>query len=65
MKTPYFGAKGHLAYKTNYIERAVAYLKAKGYTFNEESAKYDAKGKLKAIYVDGEVGGFAIHLLQK
>lgn len=65
MKTPYLGAKGHIAYKTNYIERAVAYLKAKGHKFNEESAKYDAKGKLKAIYLDEEVGGFAIHLVQK
>ncbi len=65
MKTPYLGAKGHIAYKTNYIERAVAYLKAKGFSFNEESAKYDAKGKLKAIYLEKEVGGFAVHLVQK
>lgn len=59
------GTKGHIAYKTNYIQRAVAYLQAKGYQFDENSAKYDAKGKLKAIYLEGEVGGFAIHLLQK
>ncbi len=65
MKTPYLGTKGHIAYKTNYIDRAVAYLKAKGHKFNEESAKYDAKGKLKAIYLEEEVGGFAIHLVQK
>lgn len=65
MKTPYLGAKGHIGYKTNYIERAVAYLKAKGHKFNEESAKYDAKGKLKAIYLEEEVGGFAVHLVQK
>lgn len=65
MKTPYLGTKGHIGYKTNYIDRAVAYLKAKGYKFNEESAKYDAKGKLKAIYLEEEVGGFAVHLVQK
>ena len=65
MKAPYLGAKGHIGYKTNYIDRAVAYLKAKGFKFNEESAKYDAKGKLKAIYLEEEVGGFAIHLVQK
>lgn len=59
------GTKGHIAYKTNYINRAVAYLKAKGYSFDETSAKFDAKGKLKAIYLQEEVGGFAIHLLQK
>lgn len=65
MKSEGLGTKGHIAYKTNYINRAVAYLKAKGYKFNEESAKYDAKGKLKAIYLQDEVGGFAIHLVQK
>ncbi|MBP3887039.1 MAG: bifunctional 4-hydroxy-2-oxoglutarate aldolase/2-dehydro-3-deoxy-phosphogluconate aldolase [Cellulosilyticum sp.] len=65
MKTPYLGAKGHIAYKTNYIERAVAYLQAKGHKVNQESAKYDAKGKLVAIYLEEEIGGFAIHLLQK
>lgn len=65
MKSPYLGAKGHIAYKTNYIERAVAYLKAKGVKINEESAKYNAKGKLAAIYLKEEIGGFAIHLLQK
>lgn len=65
MKAPYLGAKGHIAYKTNYIDRAVAYLKAKGVEINEESAKYNAKGKLVAIYLQEEIAGFAIHLLQK
>ena len=65
MKTPYLGAKGHIAYKTNYIDRAVAYLKAKGIEINEETAKYNAKGKLVAVYLKEEFGGFAIHLLQK
>ena len=33
--------------------------------FNEESAKRDAKGNLKAIYLKEEIGGFAVHLVQK
>ncbi len=65
MKAPYLGAKGHIAYKTNYIDRAVNYLKSRGYEFDEDSAKYDAKGKLVAIYLKQEFGGFAVHLLQK
>ena len=36
-----------------------------GVKFNEESAKRDAKGALKAIYLDEEIGGFAVHLVQK
>lgn len=65
MKTPYLGAKGHIAIKTNYINRAIAYLECNGVTFNKESAKYNDKNKLVAIYLTDEVGGFAIHLLQK
>ena len=66
MKTPYLGKNGHIAVKTNYIERAVNYLSpVLGVEFNEESAKRDAKGNLKAIYLKEEIGGFAIHLVQK
>lgn len=65
MKTPYLGRKGHIAIRTNSIERAVNYLKFMGTEFNEESAKYNAKGALAAIYLKEEIGGFAVHLLQK
>lgn len=65
MKSPYLGTNGHIAIGTNYIDRAVAYMEMLGVTFNEESAKRDAKGNLKAIYANGEVAGFAIHLVQK
>ena len=65
MKTPYLGKNGHIAFGTNSITRAYNYLKGQGIKFNEESAKYDAKGKLLAIYFAEEFGGFAIHLLQK
>ena len=60
------GKNGHIAVKTNYIERAVNYLSTVlGVEFNEESAKRDAKGNLKAIYLKEEIGGFAVHLVQK
>lgn len=65
MKSPYLGKNGHIAIGTNYIDRAVAYMEMLGVEFNEESAKRDAKGNLKAIYAKGEVAGFAIHLVQK
>ena len=51
MKSPYLGKNGHIAIRTNYIDRAVNYLSTVlGVEFNEESAKRDAKGGLKAIY---------------
>ena len=66
MKSPYLGKNGHIAIRTNYIERAVNYLATVlGVEFNEESAKRDAKGALKAIYLQEEIGGFAVHLVQK
>ena len=65
MKTPYLGQKGHIAIKTNNIERAIYHLEQQGFLFNQESKKYDKKDQLVAIYLAEEIGGFAIHLLQK
>ncbi len=66
MTTPYLGKNGHIAIRTNYIDRAVNYMESVlGVKFNEESAKRDAKGALKAIYLDEEIGGFAVHLVQR
>ena len=66
MKSPYLGKNGHIAIRTNYIERAVNYLSSVlGVEFDETTAKTDAKGKMKAIYLKEEIGGFAVHLLQK
>ena len=65
MKTPFLGAHGHIAIRTNYIERAVDFLKSTGIKFNDGSAKYNDKGKLTAVYFESEIGGFAVHLVQK
>ncbi|MBQ8568137.1 MAG: bifunctional 4-hydroxy-2-oxoglutarate aldolase/2-dehydro-3-deoxy-phosphogluconate aldolase [Oscillospiraceae bacterium] len=65
MKSKYLGANGHIAIGTNYIERAVYHLEKRGVEFDRETEKRDAKGKLKAIYIKGEIGGFAVHLVQK
>lgn len=65
MKKPYLGQKGHIAIQTNYIERAIFHLEAQGFTFNEESRKYGKNDKLTAIYLNEELGGFAVHLVQK
>lgn len=64
MKTPYLGAKGHIAIGTNNMERAVNYLDVLGVKVDMETAKYK-DGKLTAVYLKNEVAGFAVHLLQK
>lgn len=65
MKSKYLGTMGHIAIKTNSIERAMYHLEQRGAKFNPDSAKRDDKGNLKAIYLDEEIGGFAVHLVQK
>jgi len=64
IKNRYLGEHGHIAIVTNDIHRAIAYLKMKGISILPETAK-EKEGKLKIVYLDQEVSGFAIHLLQK
>lgn len=64
MKGAGLGKNGHLAVKTNNVGRAIHYLEGQGFTVDMESAKY--KGDtMVAVYLKEEIGGFAIHLLQK
>jgi 2-dehydro-3-deoxyphosphogluconate aldolase / (4S)-4-hydroxy-2-oxoglutarate aldolase len=63
MKKKYLGAHGHLAIGTNFIDRAIAHLERRGYRILQES-KTEKNGKLAAVYLEQEIGGFALHLLQ-
>ena len=65
MHTKYLGTHGHIAIATNFPDRARAYLERMGIEFNEETAKYDAKGNLTICYLKGEVCGFALHIVKK
>ena len=65
LKSRRVGANGHLAIRTNSVERAIAYSKARGIEFDEESKAYDANGRVRLIFFAKEIGGFGIHLLQK
>jgi len=64
MKSKYLGEHGHIAIATNDIQRAIAYLERKGVSILSETAK-ESDGRLKSIYLDKEVSGFAIHLIQR
>lgn len=65
VKTNGRGCNGHIALKTNSIDRALCYLQAAGLTALPETAKYAANGKIKAVYLDMDICGFAIHLIEK
>lgn len=58
------GTNGHIAVGTSSVDRAVYHLGRQGVEFIEESRVSDAKGT-KAIYLKGEIGGFAVHLVRK
>jgi 2-dehydro-3-deoxyphosphogluconate aldolase/(4S)-4-hydroxy-2-oxoglutarate aldolase len=60
------GKCGHIAIRTNFVDRAMAYFKRMGIEFDESSVTYDEKtGKPKFVYFKDEICGFAIHLIQK
>ncbi len=65
MKTPYLGKNGHIAIGTNYMDRAIYHLERQGVKLDMSTAKKDEKGKIKAVYLQDEIGGFAVHLVQK
>ena len=64
MKSPYLGEKGHIAIGTNSVKRAIHYLEGQGYEFDYSTVKYKGD-QINAIYIKKEVGGFAVHLVQK
>ncbi|WP_368179145.1 bifunctional 4-hydroxy-2-oxoglutarate aldolase/2-dehydro-3-deoxy-phosphogluconate aldolase [Anaerotruncus colihominis] len=64
VKKPFLGAHGHLAIAVNHIERAMAWYQAHGVAFREEGLVMDGAGVV-AVYLQEEVGGFAIHLRRR
>ncbi len=64
MKTQYLGAKGHIAVRTNKMEVAIGELTKRGFVVDMDTAKYKGD-RLNAVYLRDEIGGFAVHLLQK
>jgi len=64
MKGIKLGERGHLAIGTKHLRRAMAYLERQGFKFNPATSQTKA-GQLVRIGLDGEVGGYAIHLEQE
>lgn len=65
MKAPFLGTNGHIAMATPDLAAAMDELKEKGVEFNMDTAAYTEEGKIKNVYLAGEYGGFAIHIMQK
>ena len=60
------GRCGHIGIKTNFVDRAMAFLKRMGFEFDESTITYNEKtGKPKFVYLKDEICGFAFHIMQK
>jgi 2-dehydro-3-deoxyphosphogluconate aldolase/(4S)-4-hydroxy-2-oxoglutarate aldolase len=57
------GQHGHIAIGTHSIDRATAYLSRHGIRILPET-KSEKNGRLQSVYLDLDVGGFTLHLLQ-
>lgn len=64
-KSMFRGTNGHIAITTNYIDRAINYIESMGGEIDMEKDVVEKEGKIKAVYLKEEIGGFAVHLVQK
>ena len=65
MKSCGRGTMGHIAIRTNFVDRAIAYFKRCGVEVDESTITYNDAGKPKFVYLKDEICGFAFHLIQK
>ncbi len=64
MKSRFLGEKGHIAIRTNSMAAAIAELQRRGFELDMSTAR--TKGdRMTVVYLKDEIGGFAVHLLQK
>lgn len=56
------GAHGHIALQPEDVEEAMKELAAKGITFQEDTIRRDANGKIEFVYLQQEFFGFQVHL---
>ena len=59
------GTHGHIAIGTCDVPGALAYLENKGVRIAEETRKFNENGECTFAYLQGEIGGFAIHITQQ
>lgn len=64
-KSPYLGRNGHIAISCNFPFRAVDYLARLGFEPDMSTAAFYPDGKLRIVYFKDEIGGFAVHIVNK
>lgn len=64
MKNSKRGKHGHIALQTPDVELAMADLARKGISFQEDTIRRNADGKIIFVYLKGDIGGFSFHLTE-
>lgn len=59
------GTNGHIAIRTNSVDRAVYHLARRGIEVDMSTAQYNPDGSMRFIYLKEEIGGFAYHLVKR
>lgn len=65
VKSGGFGTHGHIGFYTNSINRAIAYFDAMDIPLNEKGIKRNKNGEITCVYLKDEVGGFALHAVER
>lgn len=65
MKLPFRGAHGHIAVGVNNVARAKWHMEQLGFAFDESTVTYLPDGRMRFVYLQDEIAGFAIHLVLK
>lgn len=59
------GTKGHIGFYTNSVERAMAHFESLGIEIDKENSKYNKNNEITCVYLKNEVGGFALHAVER
>ena len=65
VRSQYLGTHGHIGLQTDDLASAMEEFTDKGFTFNQDTIAHFDDGRLQNAYLNGEYGGFTIHIMQK
>lgn len=57
--------KGHIAFSVLSIERAMAWFARTGAKVSQISQQYDEERKIKCFYLDEDIGGFTLQIIER
>ena len=65
VKSGGLGTNGHIGFYTNSINRAIAYFEAMNIPLNKDGIKRNKNGEITCVYLQDEVNGFALHVVER